>query len=193
MNISTPTARHLTTARTTVLALTLATIAFAGTAGASADSGTPATAPNAAAFPALPAGAHVLKSGTNQYGSYEFVEQPADSAGTVRPASGGGCNDVPGTGEVPSYVCLNVTGSGTYVSQMHNKSYFAVPGDAEVEILSPSKAELASWFGSISTGETVNVYWTPDANVPTGWYCGTSDSNPGTILSASGSYCVQVS
>jgi hypothetical protein len=98
---------------------------------------------------ALPAGEHILASGSNQYGSYEFVEQsavtPHASKLIARPANGGGCNN----GEWIQ-VCAAVTGAALKVSEMTNKTYFPWPtGTAEVETLSPSGKQLASWFGDV--------------------------------------------
>ncbi|HEX4091389.1 MAG TPA: hypothetical protein VHZ33_21970 [Trebonia sp.] len=145
------------------------------------------------AFPALPAGAHVLTSGGNRYGSYEIVEQPAtaprNSGMVIRPASGGGCNT---NGNDELEVCAALTGAGVMVDGMTNKSYFGgIGGTAEVQILNPAKAQLASWWGEVAAGAEVTAYWTPNRNEPTGWYCATTTYH--TNFNDNASDCVQVS
>jgi len=145
----------------------------------------------ATAFRALPAGAHILESGSNQYGSYQFVEQPAGAAHAARPDNGGGCS----TTNPWISVCANVTGSGLHVDQMTNKTYFSWGGDgstAEVQILSPKKAQLASWYGYVPESAEVTAYWTPNSNEPAGWYCATSSWYGETVGTQTASYCVQV-
>jgi hypothetical protein len=72
-SFSSPAKRLFTVAAAVSMAGAL-TLAVASSASAAQDN----HPTQATASQALPAGAHILKSGSNQYGSYEFVEQAAD-------------------------------------------------------------------------------------------------------------------
>jgi hypothetical protein len=184
-SFSSPAKRLFTVAAAVSVAGAL-TLAVASSASAAQDNQhTPATASRA-----LPAGARILESGSNQYGSYEIVEQPA-GAHAVRPNSGGGCS----TTNPWITVCANVTGSGLHVNQMISKTGFSWGNDgstAEVQILSPSKSQLASWWGYVPESAEVTAYWTPNSNEPSGWYCATSSWYGETVGTQTASYCVQV-
>jgi hypothetical protein len=108
----------------------------------------------------------------------------------MQPVNGGGC-------DMGAWiqVCAAVTGAGLKVSKMTNTTYFPYPlGTAEVEILSPSKAGLASWWGDVPQSFEVTAYWTPNPNVnqPSGWYCATSYWYGQTTGTDTASRCVQV-
>jgi hypothetical protein len=186
---------------TSKLSLRVLAVAFAATAAITAATAAPAMAngTNHEAQPAQAAGTKILKGGSNQYGSYEFVEQPAaapSSPDVIRPANGGGCNSyIDGSGTVYLKVCAAVTGSGSYVDEMTNKSYFDTSyGPAEVQILSPSKVELASWYGTVKAGNEVTAYWTPNQFEATGYYCAKTTYGQGVWYSpVTESDCVYVS
>ena len=178
-------------------ALALTSAASASAASGSAASGSAAKDSHQAqvtSFPALAAGAHILASGSNRYGSYEIIEQPAVASHAtsliMRPDNGGGCN----TGAW-ILVCANLIGTGLKISEMTNETTFPWrTGTAEVQILNPGKSELASWYGNVSQSNTVTAYWTPNPNVnqPSGWYCATSYWYGQTTGTDTASRCVQV-
>jgi hypothetical protein len=185
-SFSSPASRLLTVAAAVSMAGAL-TLVGVTSASAAQDS----HQAQATAFHALPAGAHILESGSNRYGSYEFVEQPAGASHAARPDSGGGCS----TDAAWLWVCASITGSGLHVNQMISQTTFSWGGDgstAEVQILSPKKAQLASWWGSVPESGEVTAYWTPNSNEPTGWYCGQSSWYGETVGTQTASYCVQV-
>jgi hypothetical protein len=80
------------------------------------------------------------------------------------------------------------------VGQMTNQTVtYNGGGDAEVQILSPKGAELASWYGWVPESAEVTAYWTPNSNVPAGWYCAASSWDGSVDGTVSKSYCIQVS
>lgn len=134
----------------------------------------------------------VLAVGGMAQASPAAPARPAAATSALAPAAGGAaatpdtartCGSGPG-GNVSG--CMNLAGYGLFVSEANGASA-VVPGGATrtlyVEVVHGNSVLANSGWHTVRPGNSIIAWWTPNHNVPAGYYCAWTfrENYPGNI------------